>query len=225
MKYNIFIFYLLIINNLIFIPAFSAQAEYLEYEQALVDANKGSNNWETGLLEATNSEPTNELAKFGDNQKLCPNTLCFKSKTYVPTRSLCLGLLTGSASLGIPMFLGSAAAPVTSLCLSNWTSALKPIVPKSEKNKAKQLAKMAALVGCGAGLDLTASFFGFPTNYAFSGLCGAAATTNLKRFIKAYTQDDLDEQKRRFREEKKKEKNKLSLEKSKEKKAEESDDD
>ncbi len=224
MKNNI-IFNLLIINNLIFISVFSAQAEYFEHEQALVDANKRSNNWETGLLDVDISEPSDELANFGDSQKFCSNTLCFDPKIYVPTRSLCLGALTGSASLGIPIFLGSAAAPVTSLCLSNWTSALKPIVPKSEKNKAKQLAKMAALVGCGAGLDLTASFFGFPTNYAFSGLCGAAATTNLKRFIKAYTQDDLDEQKRRFREEKKKEKDKLNIEKSKEKNTDDSDDD
>jgi hypothetical protein len=208
MKINIFIFCLIVLNNLTFISLFSADTEYLEYNQSLMDANKSSNDWETSLLEVTNSQSADEAAKFGDSQKLCPNTLCFNSKTYVPTRSLCLGLLTGSASLGIPMFLGSAAASVTSLCLSNWTSALKPIVPKSEKNKAKQLVKMAALVGCGAGLDITASFFGFPTNYAFSGLCGAAATTNLKRFIKAYTQDDLDEQKRRFRAEKKEDKKK-----------------
>ena len=179
--------------------------ENLEKQQdSLIPVAPETNSWNSGLLEAgTETSTTDEdSVPIDDQKKWCTGLFCLDPEIHVPKRSICLGALTGLSALGVPIYLGTAAAPITSLCLGNFSSAIKGLVPKSENNKAKQIAIMVAMASCGAGLDFTSTFLGFPTNFAFSGLCGAAATATLKKGMKAFLYDDITAQKERFRLEK-----------------------
>ena len=220
-KKNIFILYFLVVNNLIFTSSFSQEyfemQENLEKQQdSLMPFAPEPNSWNSGLLEAgTETSTTDEVSEpINDQKKWCTGLFCLDPEIHVPKRSICLGALTGLSALGVPIYLGTAAAPITSLCLGNFSSAIKGLVPKSENNKAKQIAIMIAMASCGAGLDFTSTFLGFPTNFAFSGLCGAAATATLKKGMKAFLYDDITAQKERFRLEKEQAKAKSGKDKS-----------